>query len=61
MSNQYAEMKNELKGEVDIHDQPANTYGFIDEFLEGTRYLSFVENKILIFTHGIENIVFIQV
>jgi hypothetical protein len=34
MPNQYARVKNGLKGEDEIQDQPTNTYGFIDEFLE---------------------------
>jgi hypothetical protein len=33
MPNQYVRVKNAVKGEDDIQDQPP-TYGFIDEFLE---------------------------
>jgi hypothetical protein len=33
MPNQYARVKNAVKGEDDIQDQPP-TYGFIDEFFE---------------------------
>jgi hypothetical protein len=36
MPYQYAKVKNAVKGEDDIHDQSANTYVFIDEFLEDT-------------------------
>ena len=34
MPNQYAKVKNAVKGEDDIQDQPTNTYDFVDEFLE---------------------------
>jgi hypothetical protein len=34
MPNLNARVKNTVKGEDDIQDQPTNTYGFIDEFLE---------------------------
>ena len=34
MPNQYARVKNAVKGEDDIQDQTKDTFGFIDEFLE---------------------------
>jgi len=34
MPNQYAKVKNAVKGEEDIQDQTTDTYGFVDEFLE---------------------------
>jgi hypothetical protein len=34
MSNQYARVKNAVKGEDDSQDQPAITDVFIDEFLK---------------------------
>jgi hypothetical protein len=36
MPNQYAKVKNAVKGEDDIQDHPP-IYGFIDEFLEDAR------------------------
>jgi hypothetical protein len=34
MPNQYAKVKNTVKGEDGIQDQPTNAYRYIDEFLE---------------------------
>jgi hypothetical protein len=35
MPNQYAKVKNAVKGEAEIQDQTASSYDIIDEFLEG--------------------------
>jgi hypothetical protein len=34
MPNQYAKIKNAVKGEDEIQNQIVNSYGFIDDFLE---------------------------
>jgi hypothetical protein len=34
MPNQYARVKNAVKGEDDIQDQAIDTYDFVDEYLE---------------------------
>jgi hypothetical protein len=34
MPNQYAKVKNAVKGQDEMQDQTASSYGFIDEYLE---------------------------
>jgi hypothetical protein len=60
MPNQYARVKNEVKGEDDIQDHPS-TYDFLMIFLKmQSRVQICMENRILIMTLGIQSITYIR-
>jgi hypothetical protein len=60
--NQYANVKNVVKGEDDIQDQTAIRNDFIDEFLEdANKVLIYRKNTIPIMKCGILTIICIQV